>query len=86
MQKIRLDVNNLLVESFETTGVDGNRRGTVRALESYDCPTPAGTCISVAVLDTCNTMDDPSCADPTCQVSCNPQNFCCATDGLTSCF
>jgi hypothetical protein len=34
MRKIRLDVSNLRVESFEMTETDGRVRGTVRALES----------------------------------------------------
>ncbi len=86
MQKIHLDVSNLRVESFETTDADGTARGTVHARESWNCPTPAETCISISVHDTCNTVDDPSCAEPTCQVTCNRNDFCCATDGRASCF
>ncbi|HEX6372208.1 MAG TPA: hypothetical protein VF006_25040 [Longimicrobium sp.] len=42
MEKVRLSLDELQVQSFATTGAAGDRRGTVRANDStgpVDCPT-----------------------------------------------
>jgi hypothetical protein len=88
MQKIRLDLNNLRVESFETAAARENEGGTVRAHSGYPCYT-GQPCISAGAIDPCNTVDNQTCsgadAPLTCQRSCNPYELCCATDGMRSC-
>jgi hypothetical protein len=86
MKKIRLDLLNLRVESFETVMQSGEERGTVRAHSGYPCYT-GDPCISAGAVDPCNTVWDATCgeAEPTCDRSCNPYVLCCATDGLRSC-
>ncbi len=69
MRKLRLVLDNLLVESFDTTGT-GAPRGTVVG-EQCSC---GGTCVGQATCGhTCAyTCDDPTCpACPTCAASCN---------------
>jgi hypothetical protein len=70
MQKRKLDIDHLRVESFEAGGA-AEVRGTVRAHEQsapYQCASGVWTC-----LETC----DPN---ATCGLSCNPS--CLATQGL----
>jgi hypothetical protein len=87
MRKIRLDVNDLRVDSFDTAAANGDEPGTVRAHSGYPCYT-GQPCISAGAVDTCNTVDDQTCreAEQTCARSCNPYELCCATDGLPSCY
>lgn len=86
MSKIRLDVSNLRVESFDTAELRAEQRGTVRAHSGYPCYT-GSPCISAGAIDGCDTVWNATCgeAEPTCQRSCNPYELCCATDGMRSC-
>ena len=67
MEKLKLQLDNLTVESFDTTcEVKGS--GTVRGEQATNtcpgCPTCAATCAY-----TCDDATCPNC--PTCAVSCN---------------
>lgn len=55
MRKIRLSLDKLSVESFETVRVDDARRGTIQA---FAPPTPAQSCI----------CSEPSCVATGCQI------------------
>ena len=44
MRKLRLDVDALAVESFDTDAREGRRGGTVRGREGSEFPCTFGTC------------------------------------------
>lgn len=77
MRKLKLSLDSLQVESFDTDASQ-SMRGTVagRAVTDYpdECVTPAGTCFKNCSVDaTCNSCDY-SCAGScwgTCGASCN---------------
>ena len=78
MHKLKLELDQLSVESFDVTTREGTPRGTVEA----HGPTPVGTCNSCFETDcTC----DPSCAScvscyNTCNNTCGPSCYgTCAT-------
>jgi hypothetical protein len=78
MRKLKLDLDQLTVESFDTNAPDGPRRGTVRA---FMPPTPFITC-PLTCADTCDTCDY-SCGG-TCDATCNCTGYtCCASCGGT---
>ena len=56
MRKIKLSLEGLAVESFETVEEGGERHGTVQALELP--PTPALSCI----------CSEPTCVATNCQI------------------
>jgi hypothetical protein len=85
MGKIRLEVDALRVESFDTAAVDAKQRGTVRAHTGWEPCYTTAPCFSADAVDPCNTGDDATCGQITCQRSCSPYELCCATDGLQSC-
>jgi hypothetical protein len=72
MKKLKLELDNLTVESFDTTGVQ-KPRGTVVG-EQCTCWTNCDTCPGCPTCDaTCAyTCDDATCPNcPTCAASCN---------------
>ncbi|HEX8695612.1 MAG TPA: hypothetical protein VF746_24575 [Longimicrobium sp.] len=86
MSKIRLDLDALQVESFDTTGGEKRARGTVQgnmAPETYYryCGTDYGSCFEsdcggCTDFDSCFGSCDASCmngtcGENTCQASCN---------------
>jgi hypothetical protein len=74
MHKLKLDLDQLTVETFDTVPPDGAQRGTVQGF-SHVCHT---------LLETCDTCD-PSCASciscyGTCYNTCGPSCYgTCAT-------
>lgn len=63
MRKLKLDLDELLVESFTTTDAESEARGTVYGREA------TGLCTQVSCVDSCG----PSCMcsqDPTCEYAC----------------
>ena len=80
MKKLKLNMKDLKVESFETNSIHKLEKGTVNGYVTVTegivscevlCPTAQVTC-----RDTCNfTCDDPTCNftcdDPTCNFTCD---------------
>ena len=71
MKKLKLNIDDLKVESFETTKNFKNVQGTVKGYR----PTWEGTCDCTG--GTCYTVDDctgvtcnPTCDEDTCTVAC----------------
>lgn len=82
MRKIRLDVDSLEVQSFNTgaaLAAQGTVHGHTGRCQSMDC-------YSAGAVE-CNTFNDPTCGEaaPTCYHSCDPRILCCATNGAASC-
>lgn len=79
MKKLRLDLESLVVDSFET-GEEKELKGTVRGLATTLCNTVDRTCDGAA------TCDGPTCnrADYSCALSCTACNTQrCGGDGDT---
>lgn len=77
MKKLRLDLDHLRVESFDTSGGGAAPRGTVRGAarhptleESYDPSCLGGDSCDGSCGDTCLSCD-ASCINGTCYASCN---------------
>lgn len=66
MSKLRLRLDTLMVESFDTTAMEAPR-GTVFG-EQCSCPTNCPTCEHTCAY-TCDDATCPAC--PTCAASCN---------------
>lgn len=86
MRKLRLELPNLQVQSFETTDAPADSRGTVHG---HTNPRPCFTgtqCISYGEPD-CDTVFNQTCgeAEPSCAPSCDPHAPCCPTGGAISC-
>ncbi|SOD03398.1 hypothetical protein SAMN05216486_11218 [bacterium JGI 053] len=78
MQKRKLDIDHLTVESFET-GDAAAVRGTVRAhgqSEPFQCASGAATCLETceAGVGTCGLSCNPSCVVTWC--GCNETDNC----------
>jgi len=77
MQKRKLDIDHLTVESFET-GNTTEVRGTVRAhgqSEPYQCASGEWTCLETCDVDaTCGLSCNPSCVVTWC--GCNETDNC----------
>lgn len=70
MRKLKLDLDHLAVESFDTNPPEGAQRGTVLGL----APTRFDTCLCTGGGATCGLSCDPGCDNSvggTCDVSCN---------------
>jgi hypothetical protein len=78
MRKIRLDLGTLAVESFDTSRLKEEARGTVEAHSGRPCTPPNTNLCPTNLGYTCDGFPD------TCVLSC-PGNFCCATEGAFSC-
>ena len=64
MKKIKLDLDDLKVESFDTTPEDREReQGTVFGY--FTCPTIC------SCVDTCENTCDDTCMGPTCNIVCS---------------
>ncbi|HEU4882961.1 MAG TPA: hypothetical protein VFT45_11960 [Longimicrobium sp.] len=75
MRKLKLDLDRLIVESFDTVVAKDPGRGTVEA-HSHMCVSPFETCAALSCNYTCGTCD-PSCAScvscyNTCYNTCGP--------------
>ncbi len=87
MKKLRLELDQLAVESFDTS-VIAARKGTVVAEEQCTCPSACHT-----YCDTCPgcpTCDESGCNEASCGGSCYPCESvdyytCGATEGYYSC-
>lgn len=92
MRKLRLDMDNLVVESFEIDGVQ-SRRGTVMGRANTDscsvewglCPNPCDTIHAFCTQQGCyNTMvcdtNETACVGRSCQLSCGSCNATCAPE------
>ncbi|MDB4947549.1 MAG: hypothetical protein JWM27_198 [Gemmatimonadetes bacterium] len=83
MHKLKLDLDQLSVESFDTNPPEGTQRGTVKG-HSHVCVSPFDTCAALSCNYTCGTCD-PSCAScascfNTCYDTCGASCFgTCAT-------
>ena len=82
MRKLKLDLDQLTVDSFDTNPSDGTRRGTVEGFSHLCGPTHIDpTCFvsCESCNDTCGTCD-PSCAScvscyNTCNNTCGPSCY-----------
>ncbi|HEY0017631.1 MAG TPA: hypothetical protein VGC13_15070 [Longimicrobium sp.] len=78
MKKLALDLDELCVESFDTTAPPKDSRGTVQGnMQSYyggtcaqTCYTCAGTCQVTCYNSCAGTCHEPSCNGGTCYASC----------------
>ncbi|HEX5871680.1 MAG TPA: pinensin family lanthipeptide [Longimicrobium sp.] len=61
MRKLKLDLDHLAVESFETNAADGAQRGTVRGFN----PTCENSCLDTCYY-TCGGSCAGTCTEPTC--------------------
>jgi hypothetical protein len=69
VNKLKLDLDELAVESFDTCGVD-REKGTVLGEEQCTCP--GVTCANTCPATCAHTCDDATCPQcPTCAASCN---------------
>ena len=68
MRKLKLDLDDLLVESFATLDAESEVRGTVHGREA------TGLCTRVSCVDGCGPSQDYSCActQMTCGYTCSP--------------
>lgn len=89
MRKLRLSLENLAVESFETTRPEAGR-GTVHAEQACTCVTYCtcpgmATCgdLTCPVQNTCNDTCEDTCDNWTCLVTCGFSN--CETRCGTTC-
>ena len=78
MRKLKLELDRLTVESFDTVVPNEGRRGTVEA-NSHACVSPFETCAALSCNYTCGTCD-PSCATcvscyDTCYNTCGPSCY-----------
>jgi len=75
MRELKLDLDQLTVDSFDTVVANNAGRGTVAA-HSHACVSPFETCAALSCNNTCGTCD-PSCAScascyGTCYNTCGP--------------
>src|SRR3954466_5307991 len=97
MKKLSLDLDQLTVESFDTSAA-ARPRGTVRGFDitastCYEegcwCISDGGTCNTDCGQNTCNTCNQATCPGYSCVIACPPSNhgeFSCAPPScLNSC-
>jgi hypothetical protein len=75
MRKLRLNLEDVSVESFETTAVDPDQRGTVKAHTAFSClnyTCQDGGCLGSYGCHTayCNYSGEIACPTATCQQGC----------------
>ena len=72
MKKLKLSLEDLKVESFETISKIHGKNGTVKGFDEYDsiivCPQHSDGCPSNE--PTCDDTCNPTCNDPTCLITC----------------
>lgn len=78
MKKLRLDLDELAVESFDTRGAE-KEKGTVVGEQQCSC---GGTCYPQA---TCPQTCAYTCDDPTCAYTCDDATCAGFTCGFESC-
>ncbi|HEX8695483.1 MAG TPA: hypothetical protein VF746_23930 [Longimicrobium sp.] len=69
--KLKLNLDDLRVDAFETTPADSGERGTVRALEQTSPGCETEVCNSAPCVATYDPTCEWSC-EGTCGLSCNP--------------
>jgi hypothetical protein len=89
MHKLKLDLDHLTVESFETNAANGAQRGTVRALAPSPPLITAGSTCPVSCEPTCDYSIggtcDASCGD-TCGGTCGETCNCSGNSCYATCF
>jgi hypothetical protein len=70
MKKLKLNLDDVAVDSFETTSTDSPGRGTVRAHSHWTCQETG--CLNTYGCDTayCNQSDQIACPTATCHEGC----------------
>jgi hypothetical protein len=81
MKKLTLQVESLVVESFDTSRMPAADRGTVRGRDSWTEPQEPDTIVATCGCPPPNT--GASCGAASCQWSCDPG--CTATCGAATC-
>jgi hypothetical protein len=88
MGKLRMNLDQLTVESFDTSAPAG-RRGTVFGEEQCTCPT---ACETACTCPGCNTCDHTACNQESCNGTCGTTcgygsgcYTCGATEGAYTC-
>lgn len=84
MYKLKLDLNQLRVESFDTNTPEGVGIGTVKA-HSHHCVSPFETCEDLSCRYTCATCD-PTCATCVSCEACYESNNSCYVTCNASCY
>lgn len=84
MRKLNLHLDEIVVDSFPTTGADPALRGTVRAMgatvDQDTCATCGPTCATCPATCVANCAGTCVATCVTCPVSCDP-NACPSADG-----